>query len=379
METSEMIHVLLVEDNDDDAYLIGEALGAQFHLTRINHGQQAYQHLTTTPTPPDVILLDYRLPEMNGIEIIQAVQAQGKTLAYIMLTVDLQVETAVEAMKAGALDFLPKATGYDGLPEMIRKVDRLQRDRVEKERMAAALRERERQLQELNASKDKFFAILAHDLKNPLIGFLSFAKLLEQVEDLEQAEFTKLTNAFRTSAENLFALLENLLTWAQLQQGMIEAIPSEVPIGAFAERNITLLAPNAAQKQITLTNLIQAEIPVAVDVMMIDTVVRNLLANAIKFTEAGGTVTISATHDEQTVTVMVADTGIGIPPEKLANLFRIDAKCQRTGTAGEKGTGLGLILCKEFVERNGGRIGVESEVGKGTTFTFTLPKKPMNR
>ena len=379
METSEMIHVLLVEDNDDDAYLIGEALGAQFHLTRINHGQQAYQHLTTTPTPPDVILLDYRLPEMNGIEIIQAVQAQGKTLAYIILTVDLQVETAVEAMKAGALDFLPKATGYDGLPEMIRKVDRLQRDRVEKERMAAALRESERQLQELNASKDKFFAILAHDLKNPLIGFLSFAKLLEQVEDLEQAEFTKLTNAFRTSAENLFALLENLLLWAQLQQGMIEAIPSEVPIGAFAERNITLLAPNAAQKQITLTNLIQAEIPVAVDVMMIDTVVRNLLANAIKFTEAGGAVAISATQDGDTVTVRVADTGIGIPPEKLLNLFRIDAKCRREGTAGEKGTGLGLILCKEFVEKNDGRIWVESEVGKGTTFTFTLPKKPMNR
>ena len=128
--------------------------------------------------------------------------------------------------------------------------------------------------------------------------------------------------------------------------------------------------------QIMLTNLIQEEIPVAVDVMMIDTVVRNLLSNAIKFTEAGGTVAISATHDEQTVTVRVADTGIGISAETLPNLFRIDAKYQRSGTAGEKGTGLGLILCKEFMEKHGGKIWAESEVGKGTTIWFTLPTKP---
>jgi signal transduction histidine kinase len=225
-------------------------------------------------------------------------------------------------------------------------------------------------------SKDKFFAILAYDLKNPLIVFLSYAKLLENIEELGQEQFKELTRQFRTSAENLFALLENLLLWSQIQRGMIEPFPQEIPIDVFAVRNIELLTPNAEHKQITLNNLVQEELPVYADVNMIDTVVRNLLSNAIKFTHAGGAVAISATHDENTVTVAVSDTGIGIPQEKLSNLFRIDAKCQRAGTAGEKGTGLGLILCKEFVERHGGNIWVASEIGKGTTVRFTLPTKP---
>ena len=247
---------------------------------------------------------------------------------------------------------------------------------LQRKQAEAALRESERQLRELNASKDKFFSILAHDLKNSLIGFLSFAKLLEQFETLEKAEFKDLTSQFRTSAENLFTLLENLLLWSQIQRGMLEPFLQEIPIGAFAVQNIKLLTPNAAHKQIRLTNLVQEEIPVVVDVNMIDTVIRNLLSNAIKFTHAGGAVEISATYDQDVVTVAVSDTGIGIPAEKLPNLFRIDAKCQQAGTAGEKGTGLGLILCKEFVEKHGGKIWVESEVGKGTTVWFTLPKEP---
>jgi PAS domain S-box-containing protein len=252
------------------------------------------------------------------------------------------------------------------------------RDITDRKWAEKALQESERQQQELNASKDKFFAILAHDLKNPLISFMSFARLLEQgIEDGEIDQIKKLAGQFHDSTKNLFALLENLLLWSQIQRGMIEPSPQEVPLGAFVVRNIKLLTPNAAQKQIRLNNLVQDEISVFGDINMVDSVVRNLLSNAIKFTKAGGAVAISATYDEQTATVMVSDTGIGIPPEKLTDLFRIDAKCQREGTAGEKGTGLGLILCKEFVEKNDGRIWVESEVGKGTTFSFTLPKKPM--
>ncbi len=140
MTETDLIQVLLVEDNDDDAYLISEALKEQFHITRINNGQQAYEHLAATQLPPDVILMDYRLPEMNGLEIIRELNKQEKIFAYIVLTVDMQIETAIEAMKTGALDFLPKAKGYAALPEMIRKVRRIHQDRKAKKRAEEQIR-----------------------------------------------------------------------------------------------------------------------------------------------------------------------------------------------------------------------------------------------
>ncbi|MBD3308271.1 response regulator [candidate division KSB3 bacterium] len=148
MTPAEQIHVVLIEDNDDDAYLIAEALDDQVDLTRITDGQRAYDYLSSQP-PPDVILIDYRLPGMNGLEIIQELRKQGKELAYIVLTVDLQIDTAIEVMKAGALDFLPKAKGYDSLPDMITKVSRIHKDRQEKQRMEAVLRESEAQYRAL--------------------------------------------------------------------------------------------------------------------------------------------------------------------------------------------------------------------------------------
>ena len=139
------------------------------------------------------------------------------------------------------------------------------------------------------------------------------------------------------------------------------------------------MTPNAEQKHITLTSSIEEKILAYVDIEMIDTVLRNLISNALKFTNAGGRVTISATQDEQYVEVSVSDTGIGIDEKFLSKLFRIDASFHRKGTAGEKGTGLGLILCKDLTEKNGGRIWVESRMGGGSTFKFTLPYKEVKQ
>jgi two-component system, sensor histidine kinase and response regulator len=144
----------------------------------------------------------------------------------------------------------------------------------------------------------------------------------------------------------------------------------------FVARNVSLLTSNAKQKQVTLRSLVQQDVPVYADLYMLDAIIRNLISNAIKFTSSGGTVTITTTIDAELVTISVADTGIGIPAEKLTKLFRIDAKYQRKGTNNEPGTGLGLILCKEFVEKQGGQIWVKSTVGQGTTFAFTVPEKP---
>jgi signal transduction histidine kinase len=176
------------------------------------------------------------------------------------------------------------------------------------------------------------------------------------------------------STENLYKLLENLLTWSRIQRGMIEYHPTPLDLRYLAKQNLELFQPNAAQKQITLHNAIIEPITVYADVNMVNTIIRNLCSNAIKFTPSGGTVTISATQtDDHEVEIAVADTGIGIKPDDLPKLFQIDTKYKRLGTDHEKGTGLGLILCKEFVEKHHGKIWVESTVDQGTTVRYTLP------
>ena len=197
--------------------------------------------------------------------------------------------------------------------------------------------------------------------------------VIENIEHYCKEHLIKIMSTQRETAKNLFALLENLLTWSRIQREMIEYRPQHMNIEKVIVRNMALLMPSAQQKQITFKNLIQEEISLYADVNMVDTVIRNLISNALKFTHSGGTVEILAQQDDHKIEVSVSDTGIGIEEEHLPKLFRIDARYKRAGTDQEEGTGLGLILCKEFIERHRGKIWVESQVGKGTAFTFTLP------
>jgi signal transduction histidine kinase len=179
----------------------------------------------------------------------------------------------------------------------------------------------------------------------------------------------------KKSSENLYTLLENLLAWSRIQRGVMKYHPQYLDIRKVIEQNITLVKPHTKQKHITITFTIQEDIPVYADYNMVDAVVRNLISNALKFTYPGGSITLSSQQNDKFTTVSVADTGIGIDKEHMAMLFQIDTAYKRRGTAREQGTGLGLILCKEFIEKHGGKIRVESEIGKGSTFSFTLPKK----
>ncbi len=237
------------------------------------------------------------------------------------------------------------------------------------------LKEKNVQLQELNASKDKFFSIISHDLRSPFNTLLGFAQLLtENVERYNKDQIKSYVDKLYTSAERLYALLENLLTWSRLQRGVMEYEPEDINILEIAEDNIGLFLSKADQKQIGLTSSISQEILTYADYNMVNTVVRNLISNALKFTKAGDTVDISVREYSAHIEVAVSDSGIGISQEDRHKLFRIDVQHSNVGTAGEAGTGLGLVLCQELVERNSGRIWVESEVGKGATFRFTLPR-----
>lgn len=231
-----------------------------------------------------------------------------------------------------------------------------------------------RNLQELNATKDKLFSIIGHDLKGPLNSLTSFSFLLvNHIDSISKEEIKMLSLDIDKSLKNLFMLLENLLEWSRSQTGSIDFKPEEFDLAVVLKENEELLKVQAQNKKITIINDNKISLPVKVHQHSINTVVRNLLSNAIKFTPEGGKITITSDQKGNQFIVSVADTGLGMSAEVIQKLFLIGTKHSTLGTAKEKGTGLGLILCKDFVEKNGGTIHVESKEGVGSRFYFTVP------
>ncbi len=237
-----------------------------------------------------------------------------------------------------------------------------------------ALRESEKNLMELNATKDKFFSIISHDLKNPFSSLLSISELMvESFDDADQEDHRAGFRKMHHSVKHLLDLLENLLTWSRSQRGRIKYDPVRFNLSHLIQENINLHKLLAEQKGIMLLSPDQDEIFAYGDRDMINSVIRNLMTNAVKFTDKDKQVEVKVKQTEKEIEVSIVDEGIGISKENLNRLFRIDEKFKSNGTAGEKGTGLGLIICREFVEKNGGDISVHSEPGQGSTFAFTIP------
>lgn len=232
----------------------------------------------------------------------------------------------------------------------------------------------EKNLRELNAAKDQFFSIIAHDLKAPFNGILGFGELLRMdALHLDKSEVVNYAGIIVESARQALQLLENLLDWAKLQQGRIIFQPRRILLSDLVDECILYISDSAISKNIAVTNTIPRDFIVRADPEMIKTVIRNLLSNAVKFTHPGGKITVSAQIVEKEVHVSVADTGIGIKEELLNTLFQMHPEKVRTGTASEKGAGFGLVLCKDFVEKHQGRIWVETKLYQGSVFTFSLP------
>lgn len=239
------------------------------------------------------------------------------------------------------------------------------------------LREKENSLTELNKSKDKFFSILAHDLRSPFTSLLGLTEFLEnEIDSLDDEEVKKIVLNISVSSKKVYKLLENLLQWSRIQTGRIDFQPEKFSINHLINDVTELYKINAAKKEITINNLLHSEIEVFADKAMLETVLRNLVSNAIKFTSPGGIVNIIA-HEQTSgiIQVTVADNGIGISRKLQNTVFDIDSNPSTPGTENEKGTGLGLVLCKEFVHKNKGKIWVESIPKKGSSFHFTIPVK----
>lgn len=233
----------------------------------------------------------------------------------------------------------------------------------------------ERELLELNNAKDKLFSIIAHDLKNPFFGIIGLTEILyEDFDEMDDTEKKQLLKEVNELAQNTNGILENLLSWSRQQTGKMEFAPKELNIDQLIKENIETVKHTAHLKNITINDELNYTGPVFADANMTKTILRNLLTNALKFSTPGGNIIIRTEEDGEWLKISVQDNGVGMDEATKEKLFRIDQSIKSTGTMGEKGTGLGLILCKEFIEKHGGTISVESEPGKGSKFTFSLPR-----
>ena len=362
--------ILVVDDEPVNRQVLLNQLSTQHYLVDTAPDGVEALRLVASQTP-HLVILDVMMPRMSGYEVCREIRRNysATELPIIMLTAKNQISDLVTSFDCGANDYLTKP--FSRIELLVRIRTHLQLAN----------------LQVLNANKDRFFSIIAHDLKGPFMPLLGTSELLSEMADfLKPNEIREMGESMYRSAKNVFTLLENLLQWSRIQMGRLKYQPTSMDLNEIVERNMGLLGDNAAKKNIKLINRVQQPLFVFADENMVDTILRNLMSNAIKFTQPNGQVTVayhlinpietigglSMPTLTRYVEIGVSDTGMGIAPEDMSKLFNMETHHSTLGTAKEKGTGLGLIMCYEMVRKHGGRIWVESELGKGSTFKFTI-------
>jgi len=381
--------------------------GGTIDLVHAGNAEEALTSLVSMPFQLCVVRGASDNPDF-AISICKDAEKAGVRIPIIVLMDIASRQTENEYLAAGALAAMPWDGSQDAMlrnfvrltvilrrsEETLRKTN----DRMVQE-MLTLQDERERaesmntqyvelaenyalakeELEKLNQEKNKFFSIIAHDLRSPFTSLLGFTALLEQRADaLEPAQVKDYAETVNASATRVFKLLENLLEWSRLQMDRVEVEPCDINLAEITAKTVDILGPVATEKGITLSEADHAP-HVYADPHMVDAIIRNLVNNAIKFTPSGGSITISYdVTSTDMVRTNITDTGVGMEQTTINKIFNLDDNVTTTGTNGEQGTGLGLLLCKELAERNGGRMFIESDLGNGSTFSFTLPLGAFN-
>lgn len=390
--------ILIVDDKPQNLYALEKLLvKLEVEVIQATSGLDA---LTLTLEHSFCLaIVDVQMPEMDGYELVELLRGNPDTSNLPIIFISAIYSDEYHHRKgydAGAVDFLSKPFVPEILLSKVRIFLDLYAQRIKLEELVSQLnlknevleneieqrQEAEAAMRRANNDKDKLLAIIAHDLRTPFQPLLGNAQLmLAAIDHFNTAEIHAMTKDIHKAAQTVYNLLDNLLAWSQLQRGRIKYKPGPIELHDLAERTISLLEDVARNKQIQLTHTIEPGLCIYSDEHMIDTVMRNLTSNALKFTPSGGQVTLSAGQHgvspdnggTEWVEVKVTDTGIGISQENIGKLFKSDIHYTTPGTAREAGTGLGLILCQDLVTKNGGEIWIESEENKGTQVTFTVP------
>jgi two-component system, sensor histidine kinase and response regulator len=363
--------VIIVDDNTNNLHVLAHILRDKgLKVATVKDGFKALKFIQHKK--PDLVLLDIMMPEMDGYEVCKELKGNDNTkdIPIIFITAMSNTEDKIRGFELGGVDYITKP---------FRKEEVFSRVNVHLTLKYAQeeLKITNQKLRVANATKDQFFSIIAHDLRGPvasLAGLLEMAATNPDV--LDKADRSEIFYELKSSAQNVYHLLENLLSWAKSQQGRMRCEPEKIYLSRMIKNVNNLFSTIAKQKGIILHSEVLNDTTVYADTNMLMTVLRNLISNAIKFTSDSGHICISAKTCESFIEVTVKDTGVGILNDHLYKLFQAENYFTTYGTQNEKGSGLGLLLCKEFVEKNGGKIWVESKPKQGSRIIFTLPAEP---
>jgi two-component system, sensor histidine kinase and response regulator len=353
--------ILLVDDNTNNLGVLYRYLDDEgFTVLVSQDGERAIR--LARDQKPDLILLDVMLPGMTGFEACEVIKADPATadIPVIFISALADVQDKVRGFQAGGVDYVTKPFQQEEVLARINAHVTIKRQREELDR--------------LNATKDRLFSVIGHDLRGPFMGLLGALELLrDSGDDIDPQTTHELISNLYDSAETTYYLLENLLEWSRSQQRLVEMNRHPIKVGEIIAGTVQLFQAGARQKGIHVSTDVPEHLTAFADRNMIGTVLRNLVSNAVKFTPSGGSVSITARESDRMVEIELRDTGIGIPPKDRDALFSLERSVTRSGTGGEKGSGLGLLLAHDYVARNGGTIDVESNPGDGTCFRVRLP------
>lgn len=371
INTMHQYTILVADDQPDNLRTIVEFLkdsGVNYEILIAPNGKVACE--IADAKLPDLIITDWEMPEMNGIETIQYLK-KGEKTRNIPIIIATGIMTSAEnfktALETGAVDFIRKPIDKT---ELIARVKSM-----------LNLSDSFKKIKSLNATKDKFYSIITFDLKNPVNALQTLSELLlRKYDDMDVLVRKKYINSIHLGIREINVMLRNLYDWSYSQRGLSEFNPTELNLSIVADEACKLLENAAANKGIFIRNSIKDDLFVEADKNMLAIIFRSLISNAIKFTplDADGLVTLKARkiadeNEKQFMEISIHDTGTGISSDRQQKLFDLSAGIATKGTENESGTGLGLILCQEFVKAHGGKIHVESQPDKGSAFYFTLP------
>lgn len=360
--------ILIVDDNKRNLQVLGNILHEQhYKVAMAINGLSAIK--LAHQLQPDIIILDIMMPEMNGFEVCARLKEniETKDIPVIFLTAKVESEDIVEGFNLGGVDYITKPFKKDEL--LVRLKNHLELQESKRKIEAQSI-----ELKENNVFKDKLFSIIGHDLRSPLSSLkLTFDLIISGVIDFRNENFIDTIKNLSKSTEEAYTLLENLLGWAKSESGTLEIVAEAINLKEMAESTQRLLKLNLKNKSISYIIDIEDKLIAWADNQMIKTVFRNLVSNAIKFTPENGSITIHSYLNNNKITTDIIDTGVGIPPGNLEQLFKSRGKIKTYGTNNEPGSGLGLILCYDFIVKNGGELTVSSVLNVGSTFTFSLP------
>ena len=359
--------ILIVDDNPNNIKVLAIIL-KQFNYKIVIAADGVGAVEMVDRVRPDLILLDIMMPVMDGYEACRIIKSKKENVNVPVLFLSAldEKESIVEGFEAGGVDYITKPFNKEELFSRIRTHLELKlvRDEIEQSN---------NHLTELNSMKDKILSVIGHDLRDPISSLKMTLDYLGQANLKSCDDFLDYIETMSFTINEVFSLLENLLGWAKSQSGNVIINPEIIKLSDLIQSVYRLQRSSIENKKLFFENSVDRDISVFADFNSLYTVIRNLISNAIKFTPKEGSIFLEAETLESTVLIKIKDTGIGIPPENISKLFDSKKHFTTYGTNNESGSGLGLVLCKNFMEMNGGAIEVKSEVGKGTTFLITLP------